>query len=671
MRDVYDVRVYLAPPEELRRKWKVQRDCSRRGYTTDQVLAELDRREPDSEAFIRPQQHHADILVSFLRRRRRPGAPRRRADAALVLPHPDLTPFVERRARRASSSSRARRRAARAHPGHFDREHAEAIEETIWERLHFASHLRARRLGEFTIGTELHRSESLALVQLLILYHLVTAQAAASLGGRAPAADRLNRFGRPLAGVPVTAGRGRVSDAARGLARRDDAGSTACASTRSGCSAWTPYSRPAPGTPASDGDGAGRLRAVQPFPPPRPRAPRWPDRDRFVLSAGHGSMLLYSILHLSGYDLPLAELQRFRQWGSRTPGHPERVLGHGTPGVETTTGPLGQGFANGVGMAMAERFLRERFGSAAMDHGVFGICSDGDLMEGITGEAASLAGHLGLGRIVYLYDDNGITIDGDTSLSFATEDVEARFRAYGWHTTSVEDANDLSALEAAISEAVAEAGRPSLVRVRSVIGYPAPTKQGTSAAHGAPLGEDEVRATKEALGWDPDARFEVPALVRAAFAQVRTRGGLRTASGSRACTAGGGPSRSWRRSGSRAWRGLPEPGLASALPSFDTDNTPSLATRVAGGRALAALAAHVPTMVGGSADLVESTKTLLPTAARSGARPPGATSIGAFASMAWVPPSTGSRCTAGSSSRSGRRSSCSPTTCARRSAWRR
>ena len=182
-----------------------------------------------------------------------------------------------------------------------------------------------------------------------------------------------------------------------------------------------------------------------------PGDPAWPDRDRFVLSAGHGSMLLYSVLHLCGYDLSLDEIKRFRQWGSRTPGHPERIPGdHATPGVETTTGPLGQGFANGVGMAMAERFLRERYGTEVMDHRVFAICSDGDLMEGVAAEAASLAGHLGLGRVVYIYDDNHISIDGDTALSFDTEDVDARFRAYGWHVEAVEDANDLDSLGRAL-----------------------------------------------------------------------------------------------------------------------------------------------------------------------------------------------------------------------------
>ena len=339
-----------------------------------------------------------------------------------------------------------------------------------------------------------------------------------------------------------------------------------------------------------------------------PRDPGWRDRDRFVLSAGHGSMLLYSVLHLCGYDLPLEELERFRQWGSLTPGHPERILGgHDTPGVETTTGPLGQGFANGVGMAMAERFLRERYGAEVTDHRVFGICSDGDLMEGVASEAASLAGHLGLGRIVYLYDDNHISIDGDTALAFDTEDVGARFEAYDWHVDAVDDANDLDSLSLAIEAAVAEEERPSLIRVRSTIAWPAPNARGTSAAHGAPLGAQEVRATKRELGWDPDREFHVPAEVYAAFRSCATRGERlqrewavrlerwRAADPARAAE--------WER----AWQGAPEDGLADALPSFDAG---ALATRAAGGEAMQAFAPFVPTMLGGSADLAESTKTV-------------------------------------------------------------
>jgi transketolase len=349
-----------------------------------------------------------------------------------------------------------------------------------------------------------------------------------------------------------------------------------------------------------------------------PADPAWPDRDRFVLSAGHGSMLLYSILHLTGYDLPMSELERFRQWGSQTPGHPERMLdaraeGHvSTPGVETTTGPLGQGFANGVGMAMAERFLREHYGSEVMDHRIFSICSDGDLMEGVSAEAASLAGHLRLGRLVYLYDDNHITIDGGTALSFTGEDVEARFRAYGWHTLAVQDVNDLEELQAAIDAGIAEEERPTLIRVRSIIGYPAPNKQGTSKAHGSALGEDEVRATKEILGWDPDAHFLIPDQVREAYAPVRERGARLQQEWEARFAA-------WRDEHSeraaeweRAWAGQPEPGLEDALPRFDPEETPKLATRAAGGKVLEAVASCLPTIVGGSADLAGSTLAILP-----------------------------------------------------------
>lgn len=230
-----------------------------------------------------------------------------------------------------------------------------------------------------------------------------------------------------------------------------------------------------------------------------PRAPEWPNRDRFVLSCGHASALLYALLHLAGYDLPIDELERFRQLGSKTPGHPEHGL---TPGVETTTGPLGQGLTNAVGMAMAERMLAARFnrdGFPLFDHRIFVFASDGDLMEGITSEASSLAGHLKLGRLIVLYDDNRITIDGGTDLTYS-EDMEARYAAYGWHVQGVEDGNDLAALSVAIDAAIAEEERPSFIRVRTHIGYGAPNKQDTADAHGAPLGADEARAAKEALG---------------------------------------------------------------------------------------------------------------------------------------------------------------------------
>src|SRR5882757_1443216 len=241
-----------------------------------------------------------------------------------------------------------------------------------------------------------------------------------------------------------------------------------------------------------------------------PKDPDWPDRDRFILSAGHGSMLLYSMLHLTGYDLPLDQLKSFRQWGSLTPGHPERDRVHVTPGVEVTTGPLGAGFANGVGMAIAEKYLREHYGSEVSDHHIYAIVSDGDLMEGIAAEAASLAGQLGLGRLVYLYDDNDISLDGPTSLSFDREDTDKRFEAYGWDVSAVHDANDMVAIEAAIRAAQKVTDKPSIIRIKSIIGYPSPNKSGTSKAHGAALGEDEVRLTKEVMGWDPDKQFYVP-----------------------------------------------------------------------------------------------------------------------------------------------------------------
>ena len=241
-----------------------------------------------------------------------------------------------------------------------------------------------------------------------------------------------------------------------------------------------------------------------------PTSPDWPGRDRFVLSAGHACILQYATLHLTGYNLSLDELKRFRQWESLTPGHPEHFL---TPGVETTTGPLGQGFGNAVGMAMAERFLAQRYnrpGHEVVDHRVYVIASDGDLMEGVSQESASLAGAFGLGKLVVVYDDNRITIDGTTALSFDHEDKGKRFEAYGWHVQHVPDVNDLDALETALRGAAAEAERPSLVVVRSHIAYPAPHATDTAKAHGSPLGEAEVRATKELLGFDPDATFVVP-----------------------------------------------------------------------------------------------------------------------------------------------------------------
>jgi transketolase len=346
----------------------------------------------------------------------------------------------------------------------------------------------------------------------------------------------------------------------------------------------------------------------------------WPDRDRFILSAGHGSMLLYAVLHLAGSGISLDDLRRFRQLGSLTPGHPEHGL---TPGVETTTGPLGQGFANGVGMAIAERFLRERYGSEVMNHRVFAICSDGDLMEGVAAEATSLAGHLGLGRLVYVYDDNGITIDGTTELAFSGEDVDARFRANGWDVRVVEDVNDLAAVTDALSAAVAEEERPSLVRVRSVIGYPAPNKQGTPAAHGTALGEDEVRATKVALGWDPDLHFHVPEAVRARFAASAAQGRSDRLQWVDRFDRWAYRSPSLLDEWMSAWSARVPADVLAALPAFDPAAAPRMATRTAGGRAMAVMAERLPTMVGGSADLVESTKASLPGAGSFAARAAG------------------------------------------------
>jgi transketolase len=338
-----------------------------------------------------------------------------------------------------------------------------------------------------------------------------------------------------------------------------------------------------------------------------PRDPHWPDRDRFVLSAGHGSMLLYAALHLSGYDLSLDELKRFRQWGSLTPGHPERDRVHVTPGVEVTTGPLGQGFANGVGMALAERFLRERYGAEVMDHRVYAIVSDGDLMEGVASEAASLAGELGLGRLVYLYDDNDVTLDGPAEWSFSREDRAARFEAYGWHVQHVEDVNDLDSVRAAIRAAEEVEDRPSLIDVKTIIGWPAPN-QGTSEVHGKALGEDNVRIVKERLGWDPDQSFVVPDGVYDAFSPER---------GAEAQAAWQERFDAWRAGNAElaaewdaAWAGKPIKPISGVLPTFDVGD--SIATRGAGGKVMAAFEDAVPTMVGGAADLTESTKTIFP-----------------------------------------------------------
>ncbi|MDP4604103.1 MAG: transketolase [Solirubrobacteraceae bacterium] len=339
-----------------------------------------------------------------------------------------------------------------------------------------------------------------------------------------------------------------------------------------------------------------------------PTDPHWPDRDRFVLSGGHGSMLLYSMLHLSGYGVSMDDIKQFRQWGSITPGHPELDPENPTPGVEVTTGPLGQGFANGVGMAIAENFLRHRFGAEVQDHRIFGIVTDGDLMEGIASEAASLAGHLKLDRLVYCYDDNDISLDGPTSLSYK-EDTTKRFESYGWHVEHVENVNDLDEVERAIDRAIQEKDRPSLVRIRSIIGYPSPKKQGTSSAHGSPLGEDEVRATKEVMGWDPDKHFYVPDDVGAHMDQ-KARGAAEKAEWTARFEA-------WKLANPErveewdcAWAGKPMPGFDETLPP--AWGAEKMSTRVAGGKAMEAFASHVPTMVGGAADLSGSTRTIFP-----------------------------------------------------------
>ena len=336
-----------------------------------------------------------------------------------------------------------------------------------------------------------------------------------------------------------------------------------------------------------------------------PANPHWPDRDRFILSAGHACILQYSTLHLSGYNLSLEELKRFRQWESLTPGHPEL---HHTPGIEVTTGPLGQGFANGVGFAIAERFLAERYNrpfDEIVDHRVYCICSDGDLMEGVSNEAASIAGTLGLGKLIYYYDDNNITIDGTTWISF-TEDRGARFEAQGWHVQHVHDANDLGALREATANAQAETQKPSLIVVRSHIGYGAPHAVDTAKAHGAPLGEDEVRAAKEALGWDPDKKFFVPEEVREHM--NATERGIELEDGwQKKLSAWSAKYPALREDWDQVHTGKPRAGWVEALPEFPAGE--DVATRDAGAKVMEAFKRYTPTMIGGAADLVESTKT--------------------------------------------------------------
>ncbi|KAF3998318.1 transketolase [Glaciimonas immobilis] len=343
-----------------------------------------------------------------------------------------------------------------------------------------------------------------------------------------------------------------------------------------------------------------------------PANPHWFDRDRFFLSAGHGSALLYSLIHLSGYDLPLEQIKQFRQWGSITPGHPERGL---TAGVEMTTGPLGQGFANGVGAAMTEAHLAARYnrdGFQVINHYTYGIVSDGDLMEGVASEAASLAGHLQLGKLIYLYDDNNITLSAGTDMAFS-EDRAQRFDAYGWHTHIVEDGNDLSAIAQALDIARAETRRPSLILVRTHLGYGSPNKQDTFEAHGSPLGLDEVRLTKRNLGWPEEPAFLIPEAARAHFKTINARGEQAEAEWTAHFSdyekqfPDLAHELTQRRSGGTA--AFPD-GWDTDIPLFPADEK-GMATRIASGKVMNAIAAHFPALIGGSADLDPSTMTAL------------------------------------------------------------
>ncbi len=346
-----------------------------------------------------------------------------------------------------------------------------------------------------------------------------------------------------------------------------------------------------------------------------PRNPAWHNRDRFVLSAGHGSMLLYSLLYLTGYDVSLADIKNFRQWGSITPGHPERG---DTPGVETTTGPLGQGAATAVGIALAEAYLAQYFnrdGHEIVDHHTYVLVSDGDLMEGVCLEAAALAGHWGLGKLIFLYDDNQVTLDGAADMIFS-EDVCGRFQAMGWHVGRITDGNDISAVSKAITAAKAHSDQPSLIAVRTVIGYGSPNKQGSSEAHGSPLGEDEVKLAKENLGWSTPESFFVPGEALEHFRSAID-------AGKSAESEWQGKYQAWRaaypdlaKEWEQAMAGEFADGWRAALPSWEAGA--SIATRNAGGEALNVLARFAPTMIGGDADLAGSTKTLISGANNTG-----------------------------------------------------
>jgi len=340
-----------------------------------------------------------------------------------------------------------------------------------------------------------------------------------------------------------------------------------------------------------------------------PANPNWANRDRFVLSAGHGSMLLYSLLHLSGYNLPMAQLQQFRQWESITPGHPEYRL---TPGVETTTGPLGQGLANAIGLAIAEAHVAAVFNKDDMkiiDHHIYGICSDGDLMEGVSHEAASLAGHLGLGKLIFFYDNNSITIDGKTSLAFS-EDIGKRFESYNWHVQYIDDVNDLETVENSVKIAQSVTNKPSIIVTKTHIGFGSPNKQDTSEAHGSPLGPDEVKLTKRNLGWPEDKQFYIPSEVADHFKEVQVKGKKEE--------------EDWNKLFASYKTKYPEDAALfekfmtgdfgdewiAQLPKFEDDGK-KIATRSAGSKVINAIAKYLPNLIGGSADLNPSTNTYI------------------------------------------------------------
>lgn len=340
-----------------------------------------------------------------------------------------------------------------------------------------------------------------------------------------------------------------------------------------------------------------------------PRNPHWVDRDRFVLSAGHGSALLYALLHLTGYDLLLDDIRQFRQWGSKTPGHPER--GH-TPGVETTTGPLGQGFGNSVGMAIAEAQLAARYNRAGhdvIDHATYVLAGDGDLMEGVVAEAASLAGHLHLGKLICLYDDNSVTLAAGTDMSF-TEDRARRFEAYGWHTVAVANGNDLTALDAALQAARTETARPSLVLIRTHIGFGSPNKQDSFEAHGSPLGAEEVHLTKQGLGWPTEPAFLIPDQVLAHFREAVERGARDEAAWNARMAAYRSAFPELAADLELGLRGELPAGWNADIPMFPAD-AKGMATRAASAKVMNAIAPKLPALSGGSADLDPSTKTAL------------------------------------------------------------